>query len=155
MLAACPSKSKDLEDYDSDCLTSNPGGDMNSKPITDAWDALIGKTIALPAFCGKPTCAPIGYTEKDGGNNAMYPVYRLVGVKVCGWHWGPKKSLPYASSDPTDPCYGADASAGGSGADYLLLAFTRIQVTGSTGPSKCAPGDPKCDGGLRRVLLTK
>lgn len=167
-----------LADYDEDCLTANPGNDMGSNGVDTAWSSLIGKDVVLPVFCGKPTCDPVGVVglpepkekgpkdeeDKDktsGGDNAKYPVYRFVGVKVCGYHWGPKSSGTYDSHSNVapvpadDPCRNADASLGASNENYLLLAFTHVVTSGSTAPSSCRLGDDTCDTGARRVLLTR
>ncbi len=91
-----------------------------------------------------------------GGDGTMYPVYKLASAQICGYHWGPKNSGAYVSAGPHDLCDGADATSGTSTDNYLLLAFTQLQVSGSTADTDtCAPGDDTCDAGLRRVLLTK
>ena len=143
----CPNASNNY------CLGANPGK-INGQPVRDAWDSLLGKTIILPVFCGEATCTPAAVTD-GGGNNAVYPVFAFTGVKVCGWSFASKDSGKYNTHFPTatssDPCFGTDA---GTKSDSLWLVFQQIQVSGSTKPSTCGLGKP-CDGGLRRVLLTK
>lgn len=152
--AACPDKSKNMEDFDPDCLTSNPGN-IDSTAVSNAWDSLIGDTILLPIFCAKGPCNPAGWVEaSSGGNNTMYPVHKFAAVKVCGYHWGNvKNSGLYPGSDPLDKCTNADATAGGN-ENYLLLAFVMYQSAGSTEDSGCAL-DGLCDTGARQVRLTR
>jgi Flp pilus assembly protein TadG len=162
LLAACDP----LEDYDEDCLTANPGNDMHSNNLKDAWETLVGEEVILPVFCGKPDCDPVGIegnadwdSPGPGGNNAKYPVHGFVGVKVCGFHWGPKKSGAYdthpnvAPVSVDDPCRGATASTNGN-ENYLVLVFTHVMSSGTTAASSCRLGDA-CDSGPRRVLLSQ
>lgn len=155
---------------DRDCLSANPG-QINSELIWSAWESLVGKSIILPVFCGSPTCDPVaifstatpappsgkGPKAKPGvGDNALYPVHKFAGVKVCGWHWGSKHSGAYSSATGSaDPCYGADATPGDANSRYLLLHFTNIVTSGEAGPMPCPLGDPSCDTGPRRVYLTR
>ena len=154
LLAACPG-SANFATYDPDCLSANPGN-VSANSIVTAWNTLIAKhrPVVFPVFCGKPTCDPAAFTDV-GGNNTLYPIQRLASAQVCGYHWGNKDSGAYTSSGPTDLCNGADASPGNNQDNYLLLAFTDLQVSGVLEESDCAPGDPLCDGGQRSVRLTK
>lgn len=154
--AACPATANLMADYDADCLTSNPGN-VSANPVITAWDSLVAlhKPVLFPVFCGMPDCNPAGWVQGMSGNNTMYPVHKLAAAQVCGYHWGNKDSGLYASTGPTDLCNGADAGPGSNSDNYLLLAFTQLQVSGSTADSDCPIGDDSCDGGARRVLLTK
>jgi hypothetical protein len=170
LIAACVP----MVDFDEDCLSANPG-EINGAPIWDAWNSLLGKSILLPVFCGTPTpCDPVGIMGlpapsegkgkgkggpggggPGGGDNALYPIYRFAGVKVCGWHWGSKNSGVYSSATGSDdPCYGADASAGDTNSSYLLLHFTNVATSGKAGKSTCVLGT-SCDTGPRNVTLTR
>lgn len=156
--AACPSTSTAMQDYDPDCLTSNPGN-VDAAQVMAAWNTLIGKNILLPVFCKKGTsvgtCDPAGWVSGGGGgNNTMYPVHKFAAVKVCGYHWGNvKHSGAYSTADPLDRCAGADATAGGN-QNYLLLAFTAYQTSGSSNDSDCALAS-ECDSGARQTRLTQ
>jgi hypothetical protein len=136
------------------CLGANPGR-INGAPVLNAWTTLVGTDITLPVFCGETTCNPAAVKDA-GGNNTIYPVYKFVEVKVCGWSFGPKNSGRYTDRFPSataaDPCFGADAAA--ADGDALLLVFKQVQVTGSTSTSTCATGSA-CDGGQRVTLLTR
>lgn len=155
LLPAC----EPVDDWDEDCLTANPG-DPNGEKVRKAWDTLIGKEIVLPVFCGSvcddPATPDIEETGwKDQGNNTAYPVYRLAGVKVCAWHWSSKHSDPYNTIFPDvtddDPCRNADASAGDPNENYLMVAYTTVEITGTTKKTSC----PLDECNLRRVLLTQ
>lgn len=154
LLAACPATAN-FADYDPDCLSANPGT-ISANNVITAWDSLISlhKPIVFPVFCGKPTCDPAAFSI-DGGNNTLYPIYKFATAQVCGYHWGNKDSGAYVSTGLSDLCNGADAHPGTNSDNYLLLAFTHLQVSGLLEESDCAVGDPTCDGGQRSVLLTK
>jgi hypothetical protein len=156
--AACPANSTSMADYDSDCLTSNPGN-IGGSAVISAWDTLIGKSILLPVFCKKGTvagtCSPAGWASgSGGGNNTMYPVHKFAAVKVCGYHWGNKDSGAYPGASPGDKCAGANASSGDNQDNYLLLAYIAYQTSGSSNDSNCALAG-SCDGGARQTRLTQ
>ena len=161
LVAACPAKSSLMVDYDSDCLTANPGnlgsGNIDDPTSIDgAWQAIVGTKGLFPVFCSTDKCNPVGYVAASPGNNAMYPIYKLVGAEICGWHWGSKNSGIYPSSDPDDVCNGADATGPPNNGNYLLMAFTLVTNTGSTNDiSACALGDSGCDGLARTFYLAK
>lgn len=154
-----------LENYcparNATCLSANPGN-LRGTPIVNAWDALIDKKepILLPVFCGG---IPTGMCDQSavvnaGGNNAIYPVHSLIGVIICGYHWGNKDY----DAGMTGDCGGANnplglrSSAGTSTDNYLLLRTVQVTIPGGDDdPSTCGLGDPTCDRGLRQVFLTE
>ena len=143
------------------CLSANPGN-LRGTPIVNAWDALIDKKqpILLPVFCGG---APTGKCDQSavvnaGGNNAIYPVHALIGVLVCGYHWGNKNN----DAGMTGDCGGANnpsgfrSADGGNSDNYLLLRSVPVTLPGGTTiPGTCAIGDPTCDFGTRVVTTTE
>lgn len=179
LLPAC----EPVEAVDRDCLTADPGG-PGSKNVWDAWNTLVGREILLPVFCGTERCDDPATPEKEvgweggaatgkgggsdkgkgggptkspdpgGGSTVGYPVYRLTGVKVCGWHWGPQNSGKYADRpgvDATDPCYAADASAGDSNSNYLQLVYKNVQTSGTSDATNVGLENSN----LRRTRLTR
>lgn len=60
------------------CLADDSGRDV--KQLKDEWDTLLGKTIAMPVFCGKTDCTPSSVTSS--GN---WPVWKIAAVTVCGY----------------------------------------------------------------------
>lgn len=160
LVAACPSTASLMTDYDPDCLTANPGnlgsGNINDPTSIDgAWQAIVGTKGLFPVFCGTDKCDPVGYVPASPGNNAMYPVYKLVGAEICGWHWGSKNSGVYPTVSG-DPCSGANPTTGTSTNNYLLMAFTLVVTSGGTDDlPECALGDASCDGLARTFYLAK
>lgn len=147
LVAACSTGTEN------DCLYADPGN-INGAPVMAAWETLLGKTVLLPVFCGNPTCDPAAVAPA-GGNNVKYPVHKFVSVVICGFHWAGSPDSHFGSTTSGDCSTNTfDASAGNS-ANYLLLRFTNVQVTGSTDDGDCAIGDPNCDGGPRQVRLTE
>lgn len=143
------------------CLSANPGN-LRGTPIVNAWDTLIDKKepILLPVFCGG---LPTGLCDRAavvnaGGNNAIYPVQSLLGVIVCGYHWGSKNN----DAGMTGICGGANnplglrSSTGDSNDNYLLLRSVPISISGGDSTvTTCGIGDPTCDRGARRVFLSE
>lgn len=143
------------------CLSANPGN-LRGTPIVNAWTTLVDKkeAIILPVFCGGPTAGACDQSAvvNAGGNNAIYPVQSLLGVIVCGFHWGSKDY----DAGMTGSCGGANnpsgyrSSAGDSNDNYLLLRSVPVTIPGGdSDPSTCAIGDPICDRGARKVFLTE
>jgi Flp pilus assembly protein TadG len=138
---------------DQDCLNAVTGN-ISSAGIWDAWESLLGKSIVLPSFCGDEICSPAAVSPASG-NNVDYPVYKFVGVTVCGYHWGSGDQKTGQTDDgvcANNP-ESHDASDGDNDDKYLLLVFSQVQLSGTTNTSACAVGSG-CDGGLRIVLLT-
>lgn len=141
--------------WDEDCLRGNPGNDFSSNTVRKAWETLLGEEIVLPAFYD-------GTIQDPNGSNARYPVHRLLGVRVCGYHWGASGSHDPDLNDnqgeewadtQDGSCAGTDAEPGGNGENYLILRFIRIQLSGSSNPADCRLGSG-CDG-LREVRLVE
>src|SRR5690606_20851459 len=116
--------------------------------------------VFLPVFCGQPTCTPAGVVN-GGGNNAIYPVHRLVSVSVCGYRfnnqlgevdWTDDQNIGRCNDNPNNL---TASNAGVRGENYLLVVFHNVQTSGSTAASTCDLGESSCDGGLRRVSLTR
>ncbi|KRF24174.1 MULTISPECIES: pilus assembly protein TadG-related protein [unclassified Phycicoccus] len=151
---SCPVKS-------SSCLGANTGN-LGGTPILNAWSSLVQerKRILLPVFCGTPSPCDQAAVVNAGGNNAIYPVQALVGVIVCGYHFGTNNNQNSAAIPMDGDCGGLNnpngltAAPGGNQDNYLLLRAVRIQVSGSSGDPQCAMGDT-CDLGARIYKLVK
>jgi hypothetical protein len=137
------------------CLISDPGNMRDSGSLS-ALRGLVDteEMFYLPVFCGTPACDP-GAVSLDGGSNTVYPVFRLIAVRLCGYHLG--NSPTGSHSKMTGICAnnpgGFNASVGGPHRNYLLLSVQQTNVSGTTAPSTCRIGDP-CDTGLRQVRMT-
>jgi hypothetical protein len=93
----------------------------------------------------------------DGtGTNAVFPVYKLAAVVVCGYHFG--RTVKYTKSFAlSDPCYGnplPSVTSDDTRDNYLHVRLVNVLTSGGVDPTTCSLG-ASCDGGLRRVLLTK
>ena len=152
---SCPVKS-------STCLGANTGN-LGGTPILNAWTSLVQaqKRIMLPVFCGVPSPCDQAAVVNAGGNNAIYPVQSLVGVIVCGYHFGTNNNQNSAAIPMTGECGGTNnpsnltAAPGSNQDNYLLLRAIRLQVSGGSGDPQCALGDTSCDLGLRTIKLTQ
>jgi Flp pilus assembly protein TadG len=89
--AACPGRS-------STCLGGDTGNNLSV--FADEWQTLVGKTITMPVFCDQPDCS--GSTVTGTGTNAIYPVWRMVSVEICGFRLNKKDSTSWPGG--TDPC---------------------------------------------------
>ena len=146
----------------SSCLGANTGN-LGGTPILNAWNTLVQnrKRILLPVFCGTPNPCDEAAVVNAGGNNAIYPVQALVGVIVCGYHFGTNNNQNSAAIPMDGDCGGVynpnglTAAPGGNQDNYLLLRAVRLQVSGSSGDPQCALGDTSCDLGARTVKLVK
>jgi hypothetical protein len=135
LLAAC--QGSPVLSAERGCLTGNTGN-LPSNPLANAWDGLLGQTIALPVFDLN--------TVVGNGNNARYPIRAILGAKVCGYKWNSKDGV---STDPL--CAGVTIPRGND--NFLWLKYDSYQTAGTSKPSTCAVGDPDCDYGLRNVSL--
>ncbi len=152
---SCPVKS-------SSCLGANTGN-LGGTPILNAWTSLVQdrRRILLPVFCGTPSPCDQAAVVNAGGNNAIYPVQALVGVIVCGYHFGTNNNQNSAAIPMDGECGGLynpsnlTAATGGNQDNYLLLRAVRLQVSGGSGTPQCAIGDTSCDWGARGVKLTR
>jgi Flp pilus assembly protein TadG len=147
LTGACPSAPLGSQT----CLSGDPG-QMDAGHIEDSWKALIDKetSVVLPVFCVPPTCTPT--TLSGSGTNAIFPVYRLAGVQICGYHFG--KSTKYdrlSGACANNPSH-YNAQTDSSKDNYLLLVYKAFQTSGGTGGSSCQLG-ASCDMGVRRTLL--
>lgn len=136
-----------------ECLSANPGN-LRNNDIEAAWQSLTDRNaeIVLPVFCAPANCTPAAIT-KPGGNNTIYPVWRMVGVTVCGFHWGNRTGHNFSGACANNP-QGYSSSQGNNQDNYMLLVFSHVQTSGTTKGSSCALGSA-CDRGIRRVLLTR
>lgn len=136
------------------CLTSDPGNMRDSGSLA-ALKKLVDNevTFFLPAFCGTPNCDP-GAVSVAGGSNTIYPVFRLIAIRLCGYHFGNGSGV---HSKMTGACAnnpnGFDASVGGPHRNYLLASVQQVNVSGPIVSTGCKVGDP-CDTGLRQVSMT-
>jgi len=152
---SCPVKS-------SSCLGANTGN-LGGTPILNAWSQLVQdrRRILLPVFCGTPSPCDQAAVVDAGGNNAIYPAQALVGVIVCGYHFGTNNNQNSAAIPMDGDCGGIynpsnlTAAPGSNQDNYLLLRAVRLQVSGGSGPPQCALGDTTCDWGARGVKLTQ
>lgn len=163
LAAACPSPSTTSPAV---CLGGDPG-QPDPGNVPQAWKDLINstKTVPIPVFCTSPgLCA---YSSISGtGNNAVFPVHKLLGVQVCGFHFGKQNKSKYPTPSQPLPagvatsCNEAASMLSGIQPDnsdktYLVLIARNLQVSIVTADSGCALGDDRCDGGLRQVRLTQ
>ena len=147
---ACPSAPSGSET----CMSGDPGS-LDSGHIADSWKYLVDtqKLSIFPVFCVSPQCSDD--TTSGTGTNAVFPVYKLVGAVVCGYHFS--KSEKYHST--TGECAGNPYLAGadpddGNDNNYMVLKYISVRTSGSNAQSECALG-ATCDGGLRRTRLTQ
>ena len=152
---SCPAKSIS-------CLGANTGN-LGGTPILQAWTNLVQarQKIVLPVFCGQPTPCDQAAVVNAGGNNAIYPVQALIGVIVCGYHFGTNNNQNSAAIPMDGDCGGLNnpnnltAAPGSNQDNYLLLRAVRLQISGSSGDPQCSLGDSSCDLGLRTIKLVK
>lgn len=146
---SCPATS-------SSCLGAN-SGNLGGTPVLQAWDALVSthKQILLPVFCGVPPCDQAAVVNA-GGNTAIYPVQALLGVVVCGYHFGGQDSsalgMTGECAGPTNNPSSLTAASGDNQSNYLLLKAVKMRLAGSSDESDCALGST-CDLQQRQVYL--
>jgi Flp pilus assembly protein TadG len=137
------------------CLSGDPG-QMDSGHVETSWRKVIDsqEPIVIPVFCVPPQCT--SSTLSGTGTNAVFPVYKLASVVVCGYHFG--KNVKYARTTAAgDRCHGNPLdpiSTDESSDNYMHLVLVPRQTSGGTGPTTCRLG-AECDGGLRRALLSE
>jgi hypothetical protein len=154
LAAACPTLSTSAPFQ---CLSGDPG-QPDAGQVETAWEDLIdaGTTIPIPVFCS-PSPGKCATTSVVGsGTNAIFPVHKIVSVKVCGYHFGSQPSRKYAGTS-TPGCAGYSSEmtnlmADGSDDVYLLMVAQNLQVSNVTADSECDLGD-ECDGGLRQIRM--
>lgn len=153
-----------------DCLNSDPG---NFNPtLATSWKSVMNRreTISVPVFCGYPPCNPVAVTPGDdvaGGNNVKYPIYRIVSVEICGFHFGSAparqrydglcadSNMPPGTVDANGKPLPYRATEGDNQTNYFLVVFRSEVVAPVFGASTCTIGDATCDGGLRRTVLVE
>lgn len=169
--AACPPMAPNDPLVPDDCLNADPGN-FNVQLASD-WRTVMNRRepIVIPVFCGTPPCSPDPAVVEDaGGNNVDYPIYRMMSVQICGFHFGnsPNKrgqifdgpcadaNHPAADQDTTRnaPTPFRDTE-GNNQTNYFLVVFRSGVVGPVFGASGCTIGDPSCDGGLRRTTLVE
>ncbi|WP_210438135.1 pilus assembly protein TadG-related protein [Nocardioides xinjiangensis] len=162
LAAACPGPSTTAPFM---CLSGDPG-QPDPGNVPQAWKDLInsGVTVPIPVFCTSPgLCA---YSSITGtGTNAVFPVHKLLGVQVCGFHFGKQNKSKYPTASQPLPstlttCSEAASMLEGIKSDnsdttYLVLIARNMNVSIVTADSGCALGDDRCDGGLRQVRLSQ
>ena len=146
---------------DGTCLESNPGN-LDSGQVAASWKHLVDEQIGFifPVFCAPPQCAT---STIDGeGNNATFPVYKLLGAVLCGYHFSKKDDERYAPRTagsecedmPTDMWTAAEWDS--NSANFLIIKYANVSTSGSNQPTECALGSTDgCDGGARRTRLTE
>ena len=95
---ACPARSEH-------CLGGDTG--RNLQTFADEWQTLVGKTITVPVFCDLPACSVP--TVTGNGTTAIYPVWKMVSVEICGFQLGNRESTGWPGG--TDPCTAKNTSA--------------------------------------------
>jgi Flp pilus assembly protein TadG len=144
LLAACPSAPL----HSPDCLSGDPG-QMDSGHIEDSWKYLIDNRtqIVLPSF--------LASTVRGNGTGAIFPVHKLAGMVVCGYHFGKQTNNHYEpKTNPACANSTVGVMADGTTDNYLVVVFTQIMTSGDYTANHCALGT-ECDGGVRRVRLTQ
>lgn len=134
------------------CLGAEPGNLRDSGSVSALQGLVAGeKTFYLPAFCGAPACDPGAVTD-NGGSNAVYPVFRIIAVRLCGFHLGSNTYSKMTGACAINP--GAfNVSVGGPHRNYLLVSVQQVNVSGPIVNTGCRVGAP-CDTGLRQVSMT-
>lgn len=140
---------------DGTCLESNPGN-LDSGQVATSWKYLVDQQegVIFPVFCAPPQCAS---TTVDGqGNNATFPVYKLQGAILCGYH--------FSKQERYDPRIGECGSmpnnlytAGewdSNSANFIIIKYAQVNVSGSNDETECGLGGG-CDGGARRTRLVE
>jgi hypothetical protein len=131
-------QTEDVNGTMQDCLSAGPGN-INGTGIDNAWrNVLLGGIQQFPVF--KP-----GTVIDAGGNNAQYPIWRVISAKVCGYQWqNPGNQQILDPADPTDPCHGTAAIAATyppANSSWVVLSYVTSQTSGSVTPSTCSIAD--------------
>ncbi|MBL0747477.1 pilus assembly protein TadG-related protein [Nocardioides baculatus] len=142
------------ETPDGSCLESNPGN-LDSGQVAVSWKYLVDNSVAaiFPVFCAPPQCS--SSTVDGSGNNATFPVYKLLGAVICGYHFSKTEKYHSTTGEcsglPSDMYAGDDDS--GNTVNYIIIKYVQISASGSNQESECSLGNTPCDGGLRRTRL--
>jgi Flp pilus assembly protein TadG len=141
---------------DGGCLESNPGN-LDSGQVAASWKYLVDNSVPaiFPVFCAPPQCSDS--TIEGSGNNATFPVYKLLGAVICGYHFSKNEKYHSTSGEcaglPSDMYAGSDDS--GNTVNYLIIKYVQISASGSNIEAECSLGNIKCDGGIRRTRLVE
>jgi hypothetical protein len=87
------------------CLGGDSG--RNLQTFADEWQTLVGTTITVPVFCDQPACSTT--TVTGNGVTALYPVWKMVSVEICGFKLGSRRSTGWPGG--TDPCTTKNSAA--------------------------------------------
>ncbi len=148
--AACPSAPSGSET----CMSGDPGS-LDSGHIADAWKYLVDtqKVSIFPVFCVQPQCSDD--TSSGQGTNSVFPVYKLVGAIVCGYHFSKQEKHHSTTGECSgNPYLAANDPDDSNANNYLVIKYISVRTSGSNAESECALG-ATCDGGLRRTRLTQ
>lgn len=138
------------------CLESNPGN-LDSGQVAASWKYLVDNSVPaiFPVFCAPPQCSDS--TIDGSGNNATFPVYKLLGAVICGYHFSQNEAYHSTSGEcsglPSNMYAGNDPS--GNQVNYLIIKYVQISASGSNVESECSLGNLNCDGGIRRTRLVE
>ena len=111
----------------------------------DAWST--SSTRRRPASSRCSACSPSAATEHrptGSGTNAVFPVYKLVGAVVCGYHFSATETVPLhhaASAPATRTSSDADPDRQQRGQLHRAQVPARSRISGSNAESECALGD--------------
>lgn len=146
---------------DGTCLESNPGN-LDSGQVAASWKYLVDQQtpVIFPVFCAPPQCST---TTIDGeGNNATFPVYKLLGAVLCGYHFSKKDDERYAPSAVDSECEDMPTDLwtaeewDSNSANFLIIKYATVSTSGSNTPTECGLGSTTgCDGGARRTRLVE
>lgn len=141
---------------DGGCLESNPGN-LDSGQVAASWQYLVDNSVPaiFPVFCAPPQCSDS--TIDGSGNNATFPVYKLLGAVICGYHFSKNERYHSTSGEcsglPSDMKAGDDTSD--NSVNYLIIKYVQISASGSNIEAECSLGNANCDGGIRRTRLVE
>lgn len=118
LIDACPGRSEH-------CLGGDTGN--NLKVFADEWQTLVGQTITMPVFCDQPQCT--SSTLTGTGTTAIYPIWKMVSVEICGFSLNGDKSTDWPASP--DPCstknlHGYSPNEFGKKEDGFLVVFRTL-----------------------------
>lgn len=134
--SSCPASS-------AHCLAGDTGNNLSV--FADDWQTLVGQTITMPVFCDQPACSTS--TVTGTGTNAIYPVWKMVSVEICGFRLNRRDSTGWPGG--SDPCTAKNSSNYGTGAgqtwfgnreDGFAVVFRTVDhpLDPSTDPTKKA-----------------
>ncbi len=155
LTAACNSTAPD-----GTCLESNPGN-LDSGQVAASWTYLVDQEVRaiFPVFCAPPQCS--SSTIDGQGNNATFPVYKLLGAVLCGYHFSRHERYAPTQPQPRE-CAGMPtnlwtaAEWDSNSANFLIIKYAAVSTSGSQQPTECGLGSTNgCDGLARRTRLVQ